>query len=153
MPTISGKPLTRKLALIASLGVLWLGGSVGFWLLPRDGSDFILLHGHDSDTVAAVCFLFFSIQECPRLIFLGMRSHSLREDDNRTGESYRSKNEGWLSEDFWWCGKRSGHDWQPPVPYIVRPLDDDWAFLPEPDDVVVEFDECGRVANVRTPKL
>jgi len=54
MPTIGGKPLNRKLALIASLGVLWLGGSVGLWLLHRDGWDFILLQGHDIGTVAQI---------------------------------------------------------------------------------------------------
>lgn len=54
MPTIAAKPLTRKLALIASLGALWLGGSLGLWLLHRDGWDFILLHGHDSGTVGQI---------------------------------------------------------------------------------------------------
>jgi hypothetical protein len=55
MTTIAKRPLKRKIAILAALSVMWLGGGIGLWLLHRDGGwDFILLNGHDIGTVAQI---------------------------------------------------------------------------------------------------
>ena len=54
-----------------------------------------------------------------------------------------------------WCYGRK-YDWHHPFsrrfPYIVRAVEDEWSFCPEPDDVVVEFDGAATVASIRIPK-
>ena len=53
-----------------------------------------------------------------------------------------------------WCYGRK-YDWHRPFsrhfPYVVRVIEDDWAFCPEREDVVVEFDPGGKVVSVRVP--
>ena len=60
----------------------------------------------------------------------------------------------WFPQPVLWCYGRKIEWHYPPsreFPYAVGMVSD-WSFYPEPDDVVIEFNACGRVASIHPPK-